>query len=240
MGADTMDIRANGTGRVEAGQIAVRLSGSQGLADLTAELKAVCDAVEDSGETTTLSLWLDGLSHAEGWPQAGDLPQINRWERTLRRLERLPAVCVVVIDGICGGPSLDLLLTSDYRIATVGFRLLPQSLGGQLWPGMALHRLANQVGAVHTRRMLVRSEELTAHDALRTGLVDEVTDDARGRVEALTVLRSRLSGTEFAIRRGLLRDAPATRFDDALGSHLAACDREIRRLYQQQDAEGEN
>ncbi|MCZ9336264.1 enoyl-CoA hydratase/isomerase family protein, partial [Streptomyces sp. TRM76130] len=37
-----------------------------------------------------------------------------------------------------------------------------------------------------------------------------------------------LSGKELAIRRQLLFDAANTAFEDALGPHLAACDRALR------------
>jgi isomerase DpgB len=38
-----------------------------------------------------------------------------------------------------------------------------------------------------------------------------------------------VAGAELAIRRQLLLDAPTVSFDDALGVHLAACDRAIRQ-----------
>jgi isomerase DpgB len=34
---------------------------------------------------------------------------------------------------------------------------------------------------------------------------------------------------DFAVRRRLMQDSISTNFDDALGTHLAACDRALRR-----------
>jgi isomerase DpgB len=45
----------------------------------------------------------------------------------------------------------------------------------------------------------------------------------------VVALTAGVAGEELAIRRQLLLDAGHTRFEDALGSHLAACDRALRR-----------
>ncbi|KOG89867.1 enoyl-CoA hydratase, partial [Streptomyces varsoviensis] len=44
---------------------------------------------------------------------------------------------------------------------------------------------------------------------------------------------SGLSGKDLAIRRQLLLDARTTSFEDALGPHLAACDRLLRGTAQE-------
>ncbi|MFD0493628.1 hypothetical protein [Streptomyces rhizosphaericus] len=49
-------------------------------------------------------------------------------------------------------------------------------------------------------------------------------------VRHAAVLRGRLSGREAGIRRRLLTEAASAEYQDALGAHLAACDRELRRL----------
>jgi len=38
-----------------------------------------------------------------------------------------------------------------------------------------------------------------------------------------------VDGRELSIRRRLLLEAASTSFEDALGAHLAACDRALRR-----------
>ncbi|MEK8174877.1 hypothetical protein NKH77_54940 [Streptomyces sp. M19] len=40
----------------------------------------------------------------------------------------------------------------------------------------------------------------------------------------------RISDQELAVRRQLLLEAASVEYDEALGVHLAACDRELRRL----------
>jgi isomerase DpgB len=196
----------------------------------------VCDRVEDSKKDTAVLLRLSGgggaYSHELG------VHTVNRWERTLRRLERLPALTIAVVDDVCEGPALDLLLTTDYRISTPDSTLRAALVAGGTWPGMALHRLASQLGVARARRLGLLGMDVTAAQAAQWGLVDEVSDDpASAAREVLAALANR-SGTELAIRRQLLSEAGWTSFEDATGAHLAACDRVIRLVGSGADAAG--
>jgi isomerase DpgB len=44
------------------------------------------------------------------------------------------------------------------------------------------------------------------------------------------VVASAAPGAELAIRRQLMLEAMTTTFEDALGTHLAACDRALRSV----------
>ena len=137
------------------------------------------------------------------------------------------AVTVAAVDGRCTGPALDVLLTVDYRVAAPTTRLGIPCVGSGTWPGMALYRLANQVGAGRARRMALFGAQVAAAQAVDWGLLDEVVDDPLGR--AAEVVARRADGKELSIRRRLLLEASSTSFEDALGAHLAACDRALRR-----------
>ncbi|MFG2378313.1 enoyl-CoA-hydratase DpgB [Streptomyces sp. NPDC048504] len=211
-------------------EIPLRIDGRQPLsAHTVAAVTAACEAAED----------LDGRAsvvvHVSGAP-GGPLPDgltvslVSKWERVLRRLERLPATTVAVADGDCGGPALDVLLATDHRIATTTVRLVVPVEGGGTWPGMALYRLAGHgTHAAPIRHAVLYGTPVSAADALALHLVDELTDDVP---EALRLAADRaraVSGTELAIRRQLLHEAAGTSFEEALGAHLAACDRVLRR-----------
>nr|WP_240948115.1 enoyl-CoA-hydratase DpgB [Planosporangium mesophilum] len=175
----------------------------------------------------------DGAGHLGGtsdqpWPYDVSVHTVNQWERALRRLERLPALTVTVVDGACRGPALDVLLTTDYRIASRYARLGVSSVGRNTWPGMALHRLANQVGVARARSAALFGTEIDAARAREWGLLDEVVDDAASRCREVLNTFAGLSGKELSIRRQLLFEASSTSFEDALGAHLAACDRALR------------
>ncbi|WP_344086145.1 enoyl-CoA-hydratase DpgB [Luedemannella helvata] len=204
----------------------VRVDGGRPLsAASVAAVVAACDRAEDGGPAV-VRLIVSGVP-AQPWPADLDVALVNRWERALRRLERLPAATVAVAIGDCGGPALDALLATDYRVATTDARLVLPAAGGAAWPGMALYRLAQQAGVAGVRRAVLFGEPIDARRALQLRLVDELTDDLDAAVSETGPGSD--AGAELAIRRRLLLDATSMSFENALGVHLAACDRVLRR-----------
>ncbi|MEV4517459.1 enoyl-CoA-hydratase DpgB [Dactylosporangium sp. NPDC049525] len=197
-------------------------------AELVARVGELCDRAEALGGRGRLVVYAAGApvrARIEGLTVA----LVSRWERALRRLERLPVALVAVAEGDVGGPALDALLATDYRIATPSARLMVPVGPGATWPGMALYRLAHQGSqTAAVRRALLFGDPIGARDALALQLLDEVTDDVTGALDAVAGLTGNLSGPELAIRRQLMIDAGTTSFEEALGVHLAACDRTLR------------
>ena len=157
---------------------------------------------------------------------------MSKWERGLRRLERLPAVTIAVADDDCGGSALDALLAADYRIMTAGAQLVLPVVAGATWPGMALYRLARQsAGAALARQAVLFGTPIGAAEAQAMGIVDDVAFNVAVALErGMKVARAAAaaSGAELAIRRQLMLESMTTTFEDALGPHLAACDRALR------------
>nr|CAQ52619.1 enoyl-CoA hydratase/isomerase [Streptomyces violaceoruber] len=198
--------------------------------ELVAAVQEVCDRAEELGDEPV-------VVHLGGGPDDGTPPAtdgvavhlVNKWERALRRLERLETATVAVVSGDCSGPAVEVLLSCDYRIAGPDLRLTLPFWAGEPWPGMLVYRLANQLGVARARSLVLFGTALSAQRAAEVGLVDEVTETVAA-VTAERLARARdFAGTELAIRRRLLLDAAATSFEDALGTHLAACDRALRR-----------
>lgn len=216
-------------GPATAGEVELRLNGARPLTDATvAAVAAVCDQAEDRGGSGHVSVHVTGTPDGSG--TAGlDVALVTKWERVLRRLERLATTTVAVATGDCGGPALDALLATDYRIATAGMRLCVPVEDGTIWPGMALFRLAQQAGVARIRRAVLFGVPIDAREALALNLVDDVAEDPVARLAVVAELFATLPGRELAIRRQLMLDAAALSYEDALGSHLAACDRVLRR-----------
>ncbi|MFJ8311053.1 MULTISPECIES: enoyl-CoA-hydratase DpgB [unclassified Streptomyces] len=210
----------------------VDVDGTHPLPELTVRLNAACDRVEQRADHTVLRLQLLPVpADSRAWPPApADVQDVNRWERAVRRLERLPAMIVSTAAGVCGGPALDLLLASDFRIADPGLLLMLPVNDGHFWPGMAVYRLAQQLGAARARQIVLWGDDLDAGRAHELGLVDQLSDNLAAAAHTAVVMMGRISDRELAVRRQLLLEAPAAEFHDALGAHLAACDRELRRL----------
>ncbi|MEV8635764.1 enoyl-CoA-hydratase DpgB [Streptosporangium sp. NPDC051023] len=189
------------------------------LPKLTAALNEAALAVEDSRHPVAV-LELSGGDPA--WPGLADVHAVGKWERALRRWERLDAVTVAVMTADCGSPAVEILLAADVRYASLGTRLTWQSAIHGVWPGMGLHRLASRLGLDAARRLLLADgEPLTAEQAQAAGLVDEigaVPHERLGRIRDAALLRT------------LIEEAPRVPYETALGTHLAACDRVLRRV----------
>lgn len=217
------------------GDLTLRIDGSLPLtAQSAAELGALCDRAEDGAASLEtgnfVMLAVSGVPGPE-WSSQLPVAVVSKWERALRRLERLPAITIALADDDCGGPALDALLVADYRIMAAGARLVMPVVAGATWPGMALYRLARQAaGAALVRRAVLFGAPIGAAEAQAMGLIDDVAANAPLALEKAREVAGGASAAELAIRRQLMLEAMATTFEDALGAHLAACDRVLRSV----------
>jgi isomerase DpgB len=213
----------------KAGDLVIQIDGRRSLsAGLVTALGAACDNAEDRGDRNTVILQVSGAPE-EPQDRNVTVALVSKWERVLRRLERLPAATIAVASGECGGLALEALLATDYRIATASVRLLMPTRAGVTWPGMILYRLVRQAGAAAVRRAVLFNAPIVAADAVAMRLIDELTIDTSGALRAAAELAEGIPGAELAIRRQLMQDASGVSFEDALGAHLAACDRVLRQ-----------
>ncbi len=224
---------ADARARAQATVLRLDLPANAGLTPALAGLAArTCDRAEDLRGDAVLVLGLNGSVPAADEPRrAADTALITQWEHILHRIERLPALVVAIADGACDGVRAAALLVADYRIAGRGFRLSLADGCPETLMGMAGFRLQCQLGAAQARRILLWQMELGARKALELGLLDEICTDEKAALAMLLERHASLDPvdrSEFAVRRRLLLQDAATDFEDALGSHLAACDRSIR------------
>ncbi|MHC3475029.1 enoyl-CoA-hydratase DpgB [Streptomyces sp. 7R007] len=208
--------------------LTISIDGTERLSPTTVKaLGALCDQAEDRGGDGIVIVDATGTP-AGDWTLGLDVTLITKWERALRRLERLPMATVSVARMDCGGTALDAFLAADVRVTTPGTRLLVPRGAAGTWPGMAGYRLVQFAGAARIRRAVLFGLPIEAPEALALGIADELVEDPAAAVAAAAGLASGMSGKEVAIRRQLLFDATTTSFEDALGAHLAACDRALR------------
>ncbi|MFG2169102.1 enoyl-CoA-hydratase DpgB [Micromonospora chersina] len=209
--------------------LTLRVDGSRPVspADVEAVLR-ICDRAEDGGHTGMLTVYVSGTPQP-GWTVDLNVGLLTKWERAVRRLERLGLLTASVAAGDCGGTALDVLLATDVRIAVAGTRLVVPVSGDATWPGMALYRLARQTGTARLRRATLLGIPLSTEEAMIAGLLDHIVDEPDEVSEQIAGLAAAITGKELAIRRQLMLDAAEHSFEEALGSHLAACDRALRR-----------
>jgi isomerase DpgB len=220
-----------GDARVAEGLSLVAIDGTRPLPELTDAVNAACAAVEDQRERTVLVVRLDPTPAGfRAWPGRVGIQEVNRWERAVRRLEGVAAATIATARGTCGGPALDLLLAADYRIATDDLLLMLPVNDGHFWPGMSVYRLVRHLGVARARQLVLWGVDIPLRQATELGLIDQVSADIPEAVHTTAALMDRVSDQELAVRRNLVLEAASAEFDDALGVHLAACDRELRRL----------
>ncbi|WP_260478280.1 enoyl-CoA-hydratase DpgB [Nonomuraea sp. WAC 01424] len=207
------------------GGLTLRLEGIRPLP--VEELNDLCDRAEDRRESGPVTVRVTGVP-ADGWSKDLTVGLVSKWERAVRRFERLGRLTVAAGSGDCAGPALDVLLAADVRIVAPGTRLLLSLVGGGTWPGMTVYRLTRQAGTAGIRRAVLLGAPIEAHRALALNLVDEVSEDPAATLAGLAEAAGALDGTEMAIRRQLMFEAGSTTFEDALGAHLAAADRALR------------
>ncbi len=206
----------------------LNITGSTGLIELTAQVNQICQQAEAMQAMLCIRL-TDCAFNMSDLANPIHIQDVNRWEQAVRRIERLPSIVITIVSGTLTGPTFDLFLASDYRIARNHSRFDIPSNQGQVWPGMLIHRLVQQIGMTRCRQLLMGTHDLTVEYARTIGLIDEISDNSH-LISSIAARFSPLASKEFSIRRQLMLEAATTSFEEALGTHLAACDRELRRL----------
>jgi isomerase DpgB len=207
-------------------------SGRPFSADVVNEIAAACDAVESAVEPAALVLRIldvNAEADADEAPFRGDVHDVNRWERTLRRVERLCVPVLAIVAGTCYGLAADVLLVADHRVAGPGFRYCLGGRVGHTWPSMAVHRLGRQIGIARARPIVLFRATVGAGRAVDLGLVDEIEEDPFAAGAAVLRRWQDNYVPDIAVYRMLLLESNDLTGDAALGSHLAASDRWLRR-----------
>ena len=95
----------------------------------------------------------------------------------LREIESAPRPIIALVDGAAFGGGLGLACAADIVISTTRATFgLPEPLFG-LVPALVFPAIARRIGVARARWLALSAATISANDAWRVGLVDEVTDD---------------------------------------------------------------
>ena len=104
---------------------------------------------------------------ARGWNRA--------LQRTFDEVARLPMPVIAAVTGYALGGGLELALCADYRVAAHDAVLGQPEVQLGLMPGSGgTQRLVRLIGPSRTKNLLMTGRRVSAEEALRLGLVDEV------------------------------------------------------------------
>lgn len=133
-------------------------------------------------------------------PQAGK-QMARRMQSVVARLEALEVPVIAAMEGVALGGGAEVSLACDMRIASESLRLAFKqvSLGIMVgWGGG--QRLLRLVGRSRALRLLLTGASLTAEQALRIGLVDEVVPPGEAVGAALGLAREIAAQPTRAVR----------------------------------------
>jgi isomerase DpgB len=211
----------------------IEISGAALLSsELIAHLGRAIDQAEDLGSAAVTFIRVVGRENGAAlpfWPGQIDIQSVSRWERVLRRIERSDSTSIVLAEHCCSALALELLLVADRRLANSNFSVQWTGSGREIWPGMALYRLARQIGESRARKLSLEATDISAGRCLDLNIIDDIVDDLVSGSDLVPQLLGYAPADGFAVRRRLMQESLSASFDDALGVHLAACDRALRR-----------
>ena len=101
---------------------------------------------------------------------------------------RLSKPLVMAVQGICFTIGIELLLATDIRVAASDIRLGQIEIKRGIYPvGGGTVRFIQEIGWGNAMRYLLTADEIHATEAVRLGLVQEVTEPGQPLERALTI-----------------------------------------------------
>jgi enoyl-CoA hydratase/carnithine racemase len=117
-----------------------------------------------------------------------DLPEGAMDPLGLNEDNRLRKPLVAAVQGICFTIGIELLLATDVRVVAASARLGQLEITRGIYPvGGGTVRMIQEIGWGNAMRYLLTADEISAEEALRLGLVQEVTEPGRQLERALGI-----------------------------------------------------
>lgn len=134
--------------------------------------------------------------------------QFDRFLSAFNRFERLPVPVIAVVQGLCYGGGLELVLRADvvYAAESSRFGHPEQSIGLTTLLG-GVYRMAARVGWARAFEWSMTSEQVPAATMAQAGVVNHVVSDAEVLAAARSFAVTLASGPTraYAVNKALLR-----------------------------------
>ncbi|HEX8170810.1 MAG TPA: enoyl-CoA hydratase/isomerase family protein [Thermoanaerobaculia bacterium] len=133
--------------------------------------------------------------------------------RMLLDVFTLPKPLVVAVNGHAIAGGCVLALCGDYRLMAAGNARIgmPELLVGVPFPPAVIEVVRFAVPPQHLQSLMYTGRTVTADDALRLGLIDEVSDALPTRAHEVAAQLAALARDSFALTKRQVRDRAVTR-----------------------------
>ncbi|HWP98088.1 MAG TPA: enoyl-CoA hydratase-related protein [Syntrophomonadaceae bacterium] len=188
-----------------------------------AELSQALDSVDMDREVKAVILTGAG---EKSFVAGGDIPYMQDMDsmrarefvlfgqKVLRKLEYLPKPVIAAINGFCLGGGCELALACDFRIASQKAKFGQPEVKLGVIPGLGgTQRLPRMVGTGMAKQLLYTGDIISAQEALRIGLINEVVPANELISHVLGIASRIISGgllavslCKFAVNEGLQTD----------------------------------
>lgn len=134
---------------------------------------------------------------------------------SLNEEKRVKKPLVMAVQGICFTIGFELLLAADIRVASPDARFAVIEVKRGIYPaGGATIRLHKEIGWGNAMRYLLTGDELNAAEALRLGLVQEVSEPGRHLDQAFKIAETISKQAPLGVRAALLSARRVQTFDE--------------------------
>ena len=147
--------------------------------EMMRELAKAWDELEQSDCRAIILTGAGEKSFSAGADVSGDLSASEETARMINRAllktSGYKKPIVAAVNGVCAGGGVELMLSSDIRMASPNARFgLPEVKWGIYPFGGATSKLVAQVNYVHAMKLLLTAEMVDAEQALRIGLINDI------------------------------------------------------------------
>jgi len=152
-------------------------------------LNSVLDLIRESDEIRTVIIKGAGNKAFVAGADIKEMSDMNCMEarafsrlgqEVFNKIEKLPKAVIAAVNGFALGGGCELAMACDIRIATKKSKFALPELGLGVIPGFAgTQRLPRLVGKGIAKEIMFTSKQVTADEAYRIGLVNEVVEEEK-------------------------------------------------------------
>lgn len=173
--------------------------------DMMRELCGIWDSLENSEVRAIVITGAGEQAFCAGADVSGDLSASEEMARMINRsllkTSSYPKPIIAAVVGTCAGGGVELMLSSDVRVASTTAKFGLPEVKWAIYPfGGATAKLVHQIGYVHAMKLLLTAEMIPAEEAARIGLVNEVVPPADVLPRALAIAAQIAANSPVAVQ----------------------------------------